>query len=255
MALRSLIRAELSELVREEVREEVRTVIREEIRALIGDEAAGDEASGAGGEAAGDAAQAVPQFELNEAQTMVSFVVGRKGTGKTTLVKDLLARAGDSEITVVGSHHDYEGVTCRDYSDEFIISYLDEQQEELRARGYEDTTHKVLVLEQDCEINWKLPALRRMMFSSRTLKISMIVVAGYMMGIPPEMRAQFKYAFFFREPSKTSRNRIWNSFGGTFKTQQEFEQTFARITATPHQTMVVDNQSGDIFRYCASPSA
>ena len=90
---------------------------------------------------------------------------------------------------------------------------------------------------------WKQQSIREVMFNGRWKKVFAVAMVQYLMQIDMAVRGMNDYAIFTSENSAAVRERIWKQFAGVFRSFQEFESVFLKITED-HRVMVVDCRSG-----------
>lgn len=191
----------------------------------------------------------------------VILVVGKRGSGKTTLIKTILWHLKgrvDHVIAFLGSQETVAEFTdfipeCQVYGafDAEKLRSLIELQEIWWKRskpkdGSHNTSYRpkcVLVLMDDMfgkDKNWlKEPAMVDLHMNGRHYGIPFLNAAQYMMDIPIGIRMQIDYVFAFYDPKPTMMKRMYDNFGGQFA-QRDFEVIYKELGSN-HRCMVLDN--------------
>ena len=219
-------------------------------------------------------------FKADENKGPVVVLIGRRDTGKSYLVRDLLFYHQDIPIGTVisgteagngfyGSHvpklfiHD-------EYNTAIIENILKRQKTVLKQVKKEMEQYKrsnidprAFVILADClyDATWTKDKMMRLLFmNGRHWKIMLIITMQYPLGIPPNLRTNIDYVFILREPYLTNRKRIWENYAGMFPTFESFCQVMDQCTEN-FECLVINNNSksnklhDQIFWYKAEPHA
>jgi len=217
-------------------------------------------------------------FKPDENKGPVVVLIGRRDTGKSYLVRDLLYYHQDIPIGTVisgteagngfyGAHvpklfiHD-------EYNTAIIENILKRQKSVLKQvkkeiEHYKRTTidPRAFVILDDClfDATWTKDKMMRLLFmNGRHWKIMLIITMQYPLGIPPNLRTNIDYVFILREPYISNRKRIWENYAGMFPTFESFCQVMDQCTEN-YECLVVNNNSksnklqDQIFWYKAEP--
>ena len=201
-------------------------------------------------------------FKPNENKGPVVVLIGRRDTGKSFLVRDLLYHHQDIPIgTVVsgteagngfyGSHvpklfiHD-------EYNSVIVENILKRQKTVLKQVKREMDQYKrcnidprAFVILDDClyDSTWTKDKMMRLLFmNGRHWKIMLIITMQYPLGIPPNLRTNIDYVFILREPYISNRKRIWENYAGMFPTFESFSQVMDQCTEN-FECLVVNNNA------------
>ena len=217
-------------------------------------------------------------FRPDENKGPVVVLIGRRDTGKSYLVRDLLYHHQDIPIGTVisgteagngfyGSHvpklfiHD-------EYNTAIIENILKRQKTVLKQvkkemEHYKKTTidPRAFCILDDClfDNSWTKDKMMRLLFmNGRHWKIMLIITMQYPLGIPPNLRTNIDYVFILREPYISNRKRIWENYAGMFPTYESFAQVMDQCTEN-FECLVVNNNAksnnlqDQIFWYKAQP--
>lgn len=192
-----------------------------------------------------------------QSHRMIIFV-GKKGSGKTTCMKDIfyhLKDRFDLAVALAGTHE--AASTFREFIPEcFVYDKIDIHVAEKLvqyARIMEKTCDRprhVLLLVDDClgftgtkdKHPFEHPVFRDIVYNQRHLKLTFAVSLQYTMSIKPCMRTQVDYAFVFQDTNHDNRTKMWKYFFGVFEDLNSFTQTLQKCTVN-HECLVMDNVS------------
>lgn len=185
------------------------------------------------------------------ADDKVCVVIGKRGTGKSTLVTDLLYHKRDIPAGVVmsateeGNHYYKQFVPdlfiYGDYNRETIEKVIDRQKRLIAA----NKKTPAFVLLDDCMYNkafMKDTCIRQCFMNGRHWKIFFVLTMQYCMDLSPDLRANVDYVFILRENVIQNRERLWKSFFGVFPSFELFNQVMNACTEN-YECLVLDNTS------------
>ena len=174
----------------------------------------------------------------------VIVVIGKRSTGKSTLVRDLLFHHRDIpsvSVTVVSPTEHFQRqfsdiVPPPQVHDEYspaIIGAVVARQNITRA------SHAFIVLD-NCmyDSSWvrDVNILQLVMGKNATSVFTM----AYALGLPPSIRAHVDYVFLFREGHVGNRKRMYDAYGSdVFPTFDVFCQVMDKCTEN-HESLVID---------------
>ena len=217
-------------------------------------------------------------FRPNENKGPVIVLIGRRDTGKSYLVRDLLYYHQDIPIgTVISgteagngfySQHVPKLFIHEEYNTAIIENILKRQktvmkqiQKETQSYGRSNIDPRAFVILDDClfDNSWTKDKLMRLLFmNGRHWKIMLVITMQYPLGIPPNLRTNIDYVFILREPYIANRKRIYENYAGMFPTFESFCQVMDQCTEN-YECLVVDNNAksnkltDQIFWYKAQP--
>ena len=217
-------------------------------------------------------------FKPNENKGPVIVLIGRRDTGKSYLVRDLLYYHQDIPIgTVISGTEDGNGFYSNHVPKVFIHSaynsaiienvlkrqktVLKQMKKEMAAYKRSNIDPRTFVILDDClyDAGWTKDKMMRLIFmNGRHWKIMLLITMQYPLGIPPNLRTNIDYVFILREPYIANRKRIYENYAGMFPTFESFCQVMDQCTEN-YECLVVDNNSksnklqDQIFWYKAQP--
>ena len=202
------------------------------------------------------------EFKPNENKGPVIVLIGRRDTGKSFLVRDLLYYHTDIPIgTVISgteagngfySSHVPKLFIHDEYNTGIIENILKRQKTVLKQMNKEYAAYKrsnidprAFVILDDClfDNSWTKDKMMRLLFmNGRHWKIMLIITMQYPLGIPPNLRTNIDYVFILREPYIANRKRIYENYAGMFPTFESFCQVMDQCTEN-FECLVIDNNS------------
>ena len=201
-------------------------------------------------------------FKPNENKGPVVVLIGKRDTGKSFLVRDLLFYHQDIPIgTVISGTEEgngfYEKVVPKlfvhnEYNTAIIENILKRQRTVLKQIKKEMETYKrstidprAFVILDDClyDNTWARDKLMRLLFmNGRHWKVMLIITMQYPLGIPPTLRTNIDYVFILRENYIANRKRIYENYAGMFPTFESFCQVMDQCTEN-YECLVINNNS------------
>jgi hypothetical protein len=215
-------------------------------------------------------------FLKDENKGPVIVLIGRRDTGKSYLVRDLLYHHRDIPIgTVISGTEAGNGFYAShipklfihdEYSSNIIENILKRQksvmkevQKQIQMYKSSKIDPRTFVILDDClyDNSWAKDKLMRLLFmNGRHWKVLLILTMQYPLGILPNLRTNIDYVFILREPYIANRKRIYENYAGMFPTFESFCQVMDQCTEN-YECLVIDNNvksnklSEQIFWYKA----
>jgi hypothetical protein len=200
------------------------------------------------------------KFNLEGSNGPVIVLIGRRDTGKSFLVRDLLFYHQDIPIgTVISgtesgngfySHHVPKLFIHDEYNSAIIENILKRQRtvlkqvkREMEAFKRSNIDPRAFVILDDClfDDKWTRDKMMRLIFmNGRHWKILLILTMQYPLGIPPTLRTNIDYVFILREPYIANRRRIYENYAGMFPTFESFCQVMDQCTEN-YECLVINN--------------
>tara|TARA_B110001452_G_scaffold262902_2_gene263537 strand:+ start:479 stop:1315 length:837 start_codon:yes stop_codon:yes gene_type:complete len=201
-------------------------------------------------------------FKADENKGPVIVLIGRRDTGKTFLVRDLLYYHQDIPIgTVISGTEAGNGFYAEhvpklfiheEYNSAIIENILKRQRTVLKQIKKEVEVYKkstidprAFVILDDClfDSTWTRDKMMRLLFmNGRHWKMMLIITMQYPLGIPPNLRTNIDYVFILREPYISNRKRIYENYAGMFPTFESFCQVMDQCTEN-FECLVINNNS------------
>jgi hypothetical protein len=199
-------------------------------------------------------------FKINDSKGPVVCLIGRRDSGKSFLVKDLLYYHQDIPIgTVIAGTEEGNGFYGKmvpklfihnEYKTEIIENVLKRQRQVMKQINKELETFKksnidprAFVILDDClyDNSWSRDKMMRLLFlNGRHWKVMLVLTMQYPLGIPPTLRTNIDYVFILREPYIANRKRIYENYAGMFPTFESFCQIMDNCTEN-YECLVIDN--------------
>jgi len=192
----------------------------------------------------------------------VCIFIGRRRTGKSTLVRDVLFHHKTIPLGTVISgteesndfykkivpplfiHGAYSPVILQNYVNrqKLIMSkIMKEQQGGVTSRI---DPRSFLILD-DClyDDTWTRDLnIRYLFLNGRWVKVFFLITMQYPLGIAPVLRTNVDYVFILREPYLNNRRRIFENYGSAFPSFEFFCQVMDQCT-TNYECLVVSNNT------------
>ena len=218
------------------------------------------------------------RFDPNQKQGPVVVLIGRRDTGKSFLVKDLLYNHQDIPIGTVISGTEAGGsfygehvpkmFIHDEYTSAIIENILKRQKMVIKQVNKEKTTYgksnidpRAFVILDDClfDASWTRDKVMRLLFmNGRHWKIMLIITMQYPLGVPPNLRTNIDFVFILREQYINNRKRIYENYAGMFPTFESFCQVMDQTTEN-FECLVINNNAksnkldDQVFWYKAQP--
>ncbi len=203
----------------------------------------------------------IKQFDITKIDSdKVVVMLGRRGMGKSFLVRDILYHNSDLPIgTCISpteqankfySHMVPKAFIHNEYTPELIANVLKRQKllmkqidKEKRQKGYSNIDPRAFLCMDDClyDSSWtRDTSIRSIFMNGRHYKLFFILTSQYALGIPPILRTQIDFTFILRETIVGNRKRIYENFAGMFPTMDVFNSVLDACTEN-YECLVIDN--------------
>lgn len=189
-------------------------------------------------------------------------MLGKRNTGKSVLVRDLLFYKRHIPIgTVISATESANGfyqkhvpanLIHEEFSTDLVRGVLGRQKmmlekndEEVKKFGSVKTDPNCFLILDDClfDNSWsKTKEMRYVFMNGRHLKILSIITMQYPLGIPPALRTNIDYVFILRDNVFSNRKRIYEQYAGMFPTFDLFCQIMDQCTEN-YECLVIHNGS------------
>lgn len=201
-------------------------------------------------------------FRPDENKGPVIVLIGRRDTGKSFLVQDLMFHHQDIPIgTVISGTEAGNGFFAAHvpklfihdaYNTAIIENILKRQKAVLKQVKKEQEAYKkssidprTFVVLDDClyDNKWTKDVMMRLLFmNGRHWKVMLVITMQYPLGIPPNLRTNIDYVFILREPYIANRKRIYDNYAGMFPTFESFCQVMDQCTEN-FECLVINNNA------------
>ncbi len=208
----------------------------------------------------------------------VVVLIGKRETGKSFLVKDLLWHHQSLPVGTVisgteGANQFYSKVVPpmfihEEYSPLIIANVLKRQKlvakkiaNDLSTRGTTAVDPRNFLILDDClyDQSWiRDKNIRYLFMNGRHVHTMFIITMQYAMGIPPNLRTNIDYIFILRENIVANRRRLYEQYAGMFPDFDSFCQVMNNCTEN-YECLVIDNNAksnkleDQVFWYKAAP--
>lgn len=202
------------------------------------------------------------QFKSTENKGPVVVLIGKRDTGKTYLVRDLLFYQQDIPIgTVISGTEEGNGFYGKmvpklfihnEYNSAIIENVLKRQRtvlhqvkKEMEAYKRTNIDPRAFVILDDClyDNTWTRDKLMRLLFmNGRHWKVILVITMQYPLGVPPTLRTNIDFVFILRENYIANRRRIYENYAGMFPTFESFCQVMDQCTEN-YECLVIHNNS------------
>ena len=224
------------------------------------------------------------KFDMNcinfETGAPLIFIIGRRSTGKSVLVRDLLHHHKDVSMSTIVS--ETESVTSPFYVDivpkswihdvykpKIIENVLRRQKVVLKQIKAETKNGKSssidprhIVVLDDCFYDhlWYKNKMMKLIFMQGIhWKTMLIITMQYPLGIPPDLRINVDYIFILKETSYSIRRRLYNYYASAIPSFEIFNDIMDNTTEN-FECLVINNRirstnlEGRLFWYKADHS-
>jgi hypothetical protein len=208
----------------------------------------------------------------------VVVFIGKRETGKSFLVKDLLWHHQSLPVGTVisgteGANQFYSKVVPpmfihEEYSPLIIGNVLKRQKlvakkimNDLSSRGTTAVDPRNFLILDDClyDQTWiRDRNVRYLFMNGRHVHTMFIITMQYAMGIPPNLRTNIDYVFILRENIVSNRRKLYEQYAGMFPDFDSFCQVMNQCTEN-YECLVIDNNAksnkleDQVFWYKAAP--
>lgn len=208
----------------------------------------------------------------------VVVLIGKRETGKSFLVKDLLWHHQGLPVGTVisgteGANMFYSKMVPPafvhdEYSPLIIANVLKRQKliakkiaRDLSERGTTAVDPRNFLILDDClyDGSWiRDKNVRYLFMNGRHVHTMFIITMQYAMGIPPNLRTNIDYVFILRENIVANRRRLYEQYAGMFPDFDSFCQVMNQCTEN-FECLVIDNNAksnkleDQVFWYKAAP--
>ena len=196
-------------------------------------------------------------------QDAVVIFIGRRRTGKSTLVRDLLFHHQEMPLGTVISgteesnsfygkmipplfiHGEFSPMILANFvkRQKMIMARIQREQNGGGAKSRLDPRSFMIL--DDCmyDDSWTHDKnIRYLFMNGRWLKVFFIITMQYPLGIQPALRTNVDFVFILREPYATNRKRIFENYASAFPSFEFFCQIMDQCTQN-YECLVVDNTS------------
>ncbi len=195
-------------------------------------------------------------------QDAVCVFIGRRRTGKSTLVRDLLFHHQDMPLGTVISgteesnsfygkmipplfiHGEYNSLILANFvkRQKMVMARIMKDQESGQVSRLDPRSFMIL---DDCmyDDSWTHDKnIRYLFMNGRWLKVFFLITMQYPLGIQPALRTNVDFVFVLREPYMSNRKRIFDNYCSVFPSFEFYCQIMDQCTQN-YECLVIDNTS------------
>lgn len=192
----------------------------------------------------------------------VVLFIGKRNTGKSYLIRDLLWHKRSIPVGTVisgteGANAFYSQIVPsllihEEFNPMIISNVLKRQQmltkqllKDKETKGSSNIDRRTFIIMDDCMYDNKWVSdkfIRSLFMNGRHYGLLYILALQYVMGIPPVLRGNVDYVFILRENMVANRRRIYDQFAGIFPTFEFFCQIMDQCTEN-YECLVIHNGS------------
>lgn len=182
----------------------------------------------------------------------ICVFIGKRNTGKSTLVKDIMYYKKHIPAGIVLSgteegNHFYGNFipdlfVYGDYDGEAVDRVLSRQRKLVGTNG-KNRNNGAFMLLDDCMYDSKFlkeTRIRQCFMNGRHFNIFFMLTMQYVMDLPPALRANVDYVFVLRENIIQNREKLYKSFFGIFPSFDVFCKVMDATTEN-YECLVLDN--------------
>jgi len=203
------------------------------------------------------------KFDISKISSdKVCVFIGKRETGKSFLVKDLLYYHKKLPIGTVisgteGANQFYSKMVPslfihEEYTPNIISNALKRQKlvvkkrmKELDTYGKSSIDPSAFLILDDClyDNSWiRDTNIRSLFMNGRHYKILFIITMQYALGVPPNLRTNIDYVFILRENYVSNRRKLYEHYAGMFPTFEIFCQVMDQCTED-YNCLVINNNA------------
>jgi len=199
----------------------------------------------------------------------ITLLVGKRGTGKSTLMEDIMFRIHPTiewsmamtptfESAEMFKRHMSYNFVYEQYAATVMERVVDTQRSLMRKKKQK----QLLVALDDCLYDktiLKSRTIREVFMNGRHMSLTVLIACQYIMDMGPDLRSQVDYVFALRENIISNRQRLWKYFFGMLGKYEDFARLMDACTEN-YTCLVLDNTVKSnkledcIFWYRAEPS-
>jgi len=188
----------------------------------------------------------------------IVFIIGKRGTGKSVLQRDLMyhqsgrvdfgvAMSPTEEAIQTFQRHMPDAWIYRQFQQDKIADIINVQRKTLKSTKEPKSLFLVL---DDCLYDKRIMRTREMrdiFMNGRHLKLSVSIACQYLLDLPPDLRAQIDYIIVTRDMILANKMKLYKYFFGMFERYEDFAKTMDKCTEN-FGVLVMDNtvQSSNI---------
>ena len=191
----------------------------------------------------------------------VVLFIGKRNTGKSFLLKDLLYNNRTLPIGMVispteAANHFFENfipsmLIHDEYAAGTVERFVNRQKKitekytlDKKQYGSSDIDPSAFLILDDClyDKTWTNDKnIRYLFMNGRHVKVFLMITMQYPLGVPPQLRANVDYVFILRENQIKQQQRIYEQYAGMFHSFEAFSTVMNACTEN-YECLVIDNK-------------
>lgn len=199
----------------------------------------------------------------------IHLMIGRRGTGKTFLLRDIIyhmRKRFDYGVAFTPTEDsakmfgEFIPPSCiyDSFKPEVLETLMQIQRDRIQSSG---TAPSLFVIMDDCMYDkavLRCKPIRDLFLNGRHQKVTLLIVAQYLMDLGPDLRGNVDYCFCLQDTVMGNRMKLWRHFFSVYESYADFSRAMTGATED-HKCIVLDNTSGSselqrtVFWYQAAP--
>ena len=191
----------------------------------------------------------------------VVVFIGKRNTGKSYCMKDILSYHKDLPVgivispTEVANNHFQKFIPNMliydEYEPQIIKRFLERQininkqnNDKLKKYGTSDIDTRAFLILDDCLYDKTWPTdknIRSIFMNGRHYKIFFLITMQFCLGLPPILRANIDYVFIFKNNLIKERMKLYEHYAGIFNNFETFCTVMDHCTDN-YECLVIDNK-------------
>lgn len=186
------------------------------------------------------------------ADNATCFFIGKRGSGKTTLVANIMKEkkhipyggvvSATEEANAYWAKHIPPRFIHRKYNKQITANAIQMQREVSQQVGQHDMP-PMFLLYDDIMYDRSFPndeETRELFMNGRHYKIFLLLTAQYCMDLPPALRANIDFVFILQDHIQRNKERLYQCYAGVFNGYADFLAVLAKYTSD-YGCVVIDN--------------
>ena len=198
----------------------------------------------------------------NIADDKVVVLIGKRETGKSFLVRDLLYYHQEIPIGTIisgteAANNFYGSMFPKlfihgEFNSSIVSNYLKRQKMVVNLINKDKNENlesnidpRGLIILDDClyDSSWtKDVNIRALFMNGRHYKSMFVITMQYALGVPPNLRTNIDFVFILRENIVQNRKRLYECYAGMFPSFEIFQQVMDQCTEN-YECLVINNNS------------
>lgn len=180
----------------------------------------------------------------------VVVIVGKRATGKTTLIKHLISARNVSDYHVIDALSTENGGTYPEASRVYdvcsgatIKQIVDARKNECFLKNLQNVNEQYVITDNlVLSFNDIMSTdFSEMMMNTNSLKLGAILAMTFHVSMPNPVLWHIDYVFVFKDYNKSDVMRVYNAYMSRVTTFDEFIDIFTAVTTqSPHTCLVID---------------